>query len=615
MALAFFGKLDAAVLCAIEISKAIRAEKLCKIRMGINTGPVFVMNDINGKRNISGAGINRAERVMSCGDDGHILLADNVADSLRHLSWWSGKIHPIGECQVKDGWVRVWNLIDGAIGNPEVPKKARKRIRRRRWMIAADIAALVLVLSTAAAGGAFWLMRRGGDSSPRTGSPSIAVLRFTDATEQHNMAYLSDGLAEDLVSELTKAGLNVAGTRSSFQIKEGEKYPVIGQKLHVASVLEGSVWTQGSRLRVNTHLIKCADGYCQWTNTYERDTGDLWTVRDEIARAVTDELKVKLVGLKPARRPNPDAYNAFLQGQYLISQPSEKNLTKAVTSFQQAVKLDPGYAPAWLGLGDSYGRLADGGYAPLQETYGKAQQAVDRAIALDGDLGSAYAVRGWQKMMFGWDWHGADVSYHRALALDPNNVRAIEGAGALAKVLGRLDEAIALYRRVTSIDPLRAGGFCNFGLVLHFAGRNEEAEVALRKALELAPDLPLAHSYIARIKLAQSNLQEALAEAEKEQDTIFRPQVLALVHYALGNKQQSDANLNTLIAKFSKDAPDQIAEVYAFRREADLSFEWLERAYVARDPGLGEMKGDPLLKNLEKDPRFTAFLQKLHLPV
>ena len=484
-------------------------------------------------------------------------------------------------------------------------------------MLALDAAVLVIAMSTAAAGGAFWLMRKGTDSHPAADPPSIAVLRFKDESPEHNQAYLSDGLAEELVSELTKIhGLKVAGIMSSFQITQDEKdYHKIGQKLRVANILEGSVRTQGSRLRVNTHLIKCADGYCTWNSAFERETGDVWAVQDEIARAVTGELKVRLVGTKLARIPSPDTYNAYLQGRYFIGQRTEKALGKAVASFQQAIQLDPDYAPAWLGLGDSYGRLADGGYAPFNATYGKAQQAVDRAIALDVDLGEAYAVRGWQKMMHDWDWVGADVSYHRALALDPNNVRAIEGAGALAKVLGRLDEAIALYRRVTSIDPLQAGGFCNFGLVLHFAGRQEEAEMALRKGLELAPDLPLAHSYIARIKLVESKPQEALAEAEKEQDGIFRPQVLALVYHALGRKLESDANLATLIAKFAKDAPDQIAEVYAFRGETGLAFEWLDRAYVLRDPGLSEMKGDPLLRNLEHDPRFAVFLQKMHLPL
>src|ERR1700680_3797213 len=158
MALVFFNKLDAVVQCALEITKEVQAESLCKIRMGVHTGPVFVMEDINHKRNVSGAGINRAERVMSCGSEGHILLSDNVAESLRHLSVWRDKIYEVGDCQVKDGWIGIWNLVDGPIGNPAPPKKSKRFVHRRRLVMAGCGAALALALAVV---GAFRMGRSG----------------------------------------------------------------------------------------------------------------------------------------------------------------------------------------------------------------------------------------------------------------------------------------------------------------------------------------------------------------------------------------------------------------------------------------------------------------------
>ncbi|HEV2687039.1 MAG TPA: adenylate/guanylate cyclase domain-containing protein, partial [Bryobacteraceae bacterium] len=184
MALAFFNRLDAAVLCAVEITKAIQAESLCKIRMGVHTGPVFVEEDIRGQPNLNGAGINLAERVMSAGGDGHILVSETVAASLKQLGNWRGKIHEIGECQVKDGWIRVWNLVDGPIGNAATPKKAKALIMRRRWMLAGAFAALVLIVAAAAGSGALWFERTG--SKPPEDQASIAVIPFTDMSPQKN---------------------------------------------------------------------------------------------------------------------------------------------------------------------------------------------------------------------------------------------------------------------------------------------------------------------------------------------------------------------------------------------------------------------------------------------
>jgi len=618
MALAFFNKLDAAVLCAIETTKAIQAESLCKIRMGVHTGPVFVMDDINHKRNISGAGINRAERVMSCGEDGHILLSDNVAESLRHLSGWPDKIREVGDCQVKDGWIRVWNLVDGPVGNPALPRKSKRYVRRRQRMLAAGAAALVLLV-VASMFGPYRLGRIGKGSKAGQDEASIAVLPFSDISPERNQEYFSDGLAEELVNGLAKIpGLRVAGRTSSFQFKgKNEDCRVIGEKLNVANLLEGSVRKHDNDARITVQLIKAEDGFDLWSEEFDRKLDDIFAVQEEISRKVTAKLQVKLLADKAAvasaRSTNAQAYNAYLQGRYFYGRHNQETLEKAAGYFEQAIRLDRTFAPAWVGLGESRSDQAGAAYIPVEDGYRKAREAVERALALDANLGEAYAAMGWIKMLHDWDWAGADKSYQRALSLEPGNASVISRAGTLARFLGRLDEAIERYSRAVQIDALNSNAYGSYGIALHYAGQQEKAKEAFQKALELAPEMAVAHSYLGRVHLAESHPQEALAEMEQEKDPALRLCGLALAYHALGRKNESDANLADLIAKFQTDSPYQIAEVHAFRGGPDRAFEWLERAYAARDPGLSEVKVDPLLKSLGRDPRYVALVKKMRL--
>ena len=620
MALAFFTKLDAAVQCAIEITRAIQAESLCKIRMGVHTGPVFVMEDINNARNISGAGINRAERVMSCGGDGHILLSENAAESLRHLSAWRDKIHEVGECQIKDGWIRVWNLVDGPIGNPELPKKSSKYMRSRRLVMATGLVALGLML-VAAVAAAFWLGRGTHRATPGKDAPSIAVIPFSDMSPEKNQEYFSDGLAAELRDGLAKIpGLRVAARTSSLVFKNPTvDCRTIGETLHVATLLEGSVRIQRNRAKINVSLIKTEDGLDLWSETFDREMNDIFSVQEEIARAVTGALKVKLLGGKAApstQNTNAEAYNAYLHGKYFLGRSSREMLEKAVDYFEQSIELDPRYAPAWAGLGESRSTQAGKAYLPVEDGYRNAREAVQHALDLDPALGEAHAAMGSIKLIHKWDWAGADASYQRALKLDPGNIKAMRGAGAAARVLGRLDDALTCDRRAIEVDPLDSGAYRQAGTVLYYAGRYEDATTELKKALELAPEMDYAHAYLGQVYLAESRAQQALTEMEQEKHEAFRLCGMAAAYHALGRKKDSDGVLAELITKFraGNPWPYQIAEVLAFRGDTDQAFEWLERAYTVRDTGLLELKVDPLLKNLRTDPRYTNLLVKMQLP-
>lgn len=617
MALAFFNKLDAAIVCAIEISKSIQAESLCGIRMGVHTGPVFVMEDINQKRNLSGAGINRAERVMSCGEAGHILVSDQAAESLRHLSAWVGKIHEFGECQVKDGWLRVWNLVDGPIGNPALPKKSKRYLlRRRRFVFAAEA---LLVFAVAAALVFAFRMGRAKNSVPAEDVASIAVLPFSDLSPEKNQEYLSDGLAEELLTGLASTpGLRVAGRTSSFQFK-GKTLDcrTIGEKLNVATLLEGSVRKQGSRGRIAVQLIKTSDGFELWSEMYDREMNDIFALEEEIAHAVTGALKVRLLGgrtMPGLRSTNVEAYNAYLQGRFFYGRHNKEALEKANSYFEQSAKLDPRYAPAWAGLAESESLQAGAAYVPVEEGYRRARTAAEQALSLDPNFGEAHAAMGLIQMFHDWDWAGADRSYRRALELAAGNASVIRGAGSLARYLGHLDEAIGRYRQATQIDPLSSDAFGSFGVALHYAGREQEAIAAFHDALGLAPEMAIAHAMLAQVYLSQSQPQEALAETEKEKDPAYRLCGLALSYHALQRTKESDAAMAELTEKFQADSPYQIAEVFAFRGETNHALDWLEKAYKLRDPGMTDVKVDPLLKSLKGHPRYAALLERMHLP-
>ncbi|MBV9268804.1 MAG: tetratricopeptide repeat protein [Acidobacteriaceae bacterium] len=450
---------------------------------------------------------------------------------------------------------------------------------------------------------------------------SIAVLPFADMSPERNQHYLADGLAEEVRASLARIqSLRVAGRTSSSQFSGTENIESIRQKLRVATILEGSVRRQANRARITVQLINATDGFQMWSETFDRDISDIFAVEEEIARAVIRALELKLLAAASLatipKTNNIEAYNAYLNGKYFLEQGNdESNLQKGVDYLEKATALDPGYAPAWVWLGEARINQAGSAYIPAEQGYRQARNAIERGLTLNPNMGEAHGALAEIKMLHDWDWAGAEASYARALELEPGDPGVLRGAGSLARFLGRLDDAISLYRRSVEIDPLHANTYKNLGHILYYAGQQEEAEAALKRALEITPAIAYAHAFLCHIYLAQSKLQNALVEAGKEKNPIYRLQGLALVYDALGRKNESDVNLNALIACCQKVAPYQIAEVYAFRGEADQAFEWLERAYAGRDGGITEIKGDPLLSRVKGDPRYASLLRKMRLPV
>jgi serine/threonine protein kinase/Tfp pilus assembly protein PilF len=452
-----------------------------------------------------------------------------------------------------------------------------------------------------------------------TAKTAIAVLPFKNMSADKDQEYFSDGLTEELTDILAKnKNLRVISRTSAFSFKGKETdIKTIAQKLNVTHILEGSVRKAGNQLRVTAQLIEVATDSHLWSDSYDRQMENIFAVQDDIATSVANALKVTLEGTQSPKtqQKNPDAYNAYLQGRYFYDRRSKEDLEKAVDYYEQALRIDPNYARAWAGLSRVHARQADGGYVPVEESYSKAKKEAQKALDLDPNLADAYAAISWIKRNYDWDWTAADVASKRSLELEPTSVDAITNAALLDLSLGRFDEGIVHSRKAIELDPLSATAYNRLAFLNYYAGRISECETAFRKVMELNPQRPAVHYLLGLVYLEQSKSQEALAEIQKEPDPIWRGQGLAIVHYALGNKKESDVLLTEYIKENQFSSAFQIAELYAYRGETDNAFEWLERAYKQRDAGLSQMKSDPRLRNLWRDPRWNQFLKKMHLPL
>jgi TolB-like protein/Flp pilus assembly protein TadD len=456
------------------------------------------------------------------------------------------------------------------------------------------------------------------------GSISIAVLPFVDLSPDKNDEYFSDGLTDELINDLAKVqGFRVVSRTSAFQFKgKNEDLKKIGSTLGINYVLDGTVRKEGDRVRITAELAQVRDGFQLWSETYDRQVNELLAIQDEIAQAATATLQNKLLskdtvaaGPPERRSTNPAAYRAYLQAQYFHRRGQSKaDLDRALSFTDQAVLLDPQYAPAWALQAAVFNTMAGTGQISSIDGFRQARESAQRAIALDSHLAAGYLALGIVQIMSDWDWDAAEASLHKAAELEPGSAEVPRIQSYLARTLGNLDEAISLYRQAIASDPLRASSYDSLSFLLYCAGRYDEAESLLQKALALDPLATAVHSTHAEILLAKRQPQQALAEAEQEPSDWAKLSREALAYHDLGRHQDSDKALAMLIETHSTDATFQVAEVYAYRGEIDKAFEWLERSYEWRDPGLSELKIDPLLNNLRNDLRYSEYLKKMRLP-
>jgi TolB-like protein/predicted Zn-dependent protease len=482
---------------------------------------------------------------------------------------------------------------------------------------------LVLAIVAAVAIGAYFRPARSAANDSWSDNTSIAVLPFADMSPAKDQEYFSDGLAEQLINDLAKVpGLKVVGRSSAFQFEgKNEDLRSVGRKLGVANILEGSVRKEGSRVRITVALTKVDDGFQLWTETYDREINHIFAAQDEIARAVTGALQIKLLSpsspeLSPGSRSiNPEAYQAYLQGQYFIARgQDERDLDRALSYADQAIKLDANYASAWAQRSQVLETMARIGRSENAEGYRHARESAEKAIALDPTLATGYLAMAMVQMNHDWDWEGADTSLKRAGLLEPGSAEVLRSRAYLARELGRVDEAIQLYQQAIGLDPLKANFYLALGYELYVGARYGETQAMLQRAQDLNPQLSSLHLTRGQILLSEGRQREALAEMANDIGEWQKLSGESLAFYALGRREESDGTLQKLIATHQNDCAYQIAEVYAYRGEADKAFEWLDRAYRQRDPGTPELKSDPLMKSLRQDRRYSELLKKMSLP-
>jgi serine/threonine-protein kinase len=461
------------------------------------------------------------------------------------------------------------------------------------------------------------------------GIPSIAVLPFVNRGRGEEDEYFSDGLADEMLNVLTKIhGLRVAARTSAFQFKgRNEDIAAIGQRLNVATVLDGTVRRSGTRVRIAVQLVNVSDGYHLWSQMYDRKLEDIFAVQDDIAQSVVRELRATLAGdTDPSvgraakadvaaavrgRGASAEAHRLYLRGRHLGGLGSRESVAKGIECMQEALELDPGHALASAWLSRAYLHEVGRGGIPVAEGIANAREAAERALKLEPNLAEGHASLGAIRMRYDWDWEGAEASYRRALELSPGNADVVRSVGTLARNLGRQEEAISLHQRAVEQDPLNPTSYLSLGHTYRAALRFPEAAAAYRMALDLAPQRTTLHSHLGLALMEEGRNGEGLAEAELEPLYEVRLLTLAVIHFADNRRVQSDVALQEMIEKYPGYAAFQIAEVYAARREVDAAFEWLERAYVQRDTGLADVGSDPLLRSLHDDPRWEAFLVKM----
>ena len=497
----------------------------------------------------------------------------------------------------------------------EAVPKAQK-LRQRAAVVAAS--AVILV----GAGYMSWRYLQ-ATGPPKPNKIMLAVLPFQNLTGDPNKEYLADGLTEETISQLGRLNPERLGVISRTSVMgykhKDERLDQIGRDLSVQYVLENSLRESGDHMRLTAQLIQVKDQTHLWSQEYDYPAKDILNIEADVAEAFAREIQVRLpsqqqIELAQSHPVSPEAFDAYVQGYFFFERNTDKDTDMATKYYERATQLDPSYALAWAGLSRARKWQAVRGLIPKEEGYRVAREAVERALALNPNLAAAHAQMGRIKQQVDFDWTGADASFRRAAALEPGNPEAVRSAAALARMLGRFDEALQLSRQAVDLDPLNAHSWQSLGDTEYYAGRLDAAAADFQKAIELNPDVFPGSISLSRTYIIQGRAQDALSEIELVRYDDARASLYPIAYYALGRKKEADAALSELVAKYHASTPYQIAEVYAFRNQSDDAFEWLDRAYVQRDDDLFITKVDSLLKNLHRDPRYVAFLKKINLP-
>jgi len=561
---------------------------------------------------------NRAFIVPVCVDATPETSAD-TPESFQRVQWTR---LPAGE--TPPAFVeRVQRLLSGE------PPTATRRVpgatgRSRRVLL---VALAVVILGTAA----YLAIQKPWTSKPAAAAAfappphSVAVLPFVNMSGDKDQEYFSEGLTEELLNSLAEINeLQVAARTSAFSFEDkNTDLGTIARKLNVGAILKGSVRRSGNTIRITAQLINAVTGFHLWSKNYDRDLGDVLKLQTEIATAVAGALKVTLLGDEAAKialggTRNAAAFDAYLRASraFQSRNVNARDIPLAIAAYTEASRLDPTFALAFAGRSNAlttYAAEAATG-AAVRESFAKAESDARQAIALAPDLAQAHLEFAYALELGTLDFARANEEYERAVALAPGNALVLGLSGLFAAHMGHFDPGIAATRRAVVLDPLAYNSHVNLGQALYAARRYGEATTAFTDALSLNPDFKPPHALRGLAFYGLGDFESARASCEIMRDDWTSQQCLAVVYDKLGRHAEAEAELAQLQAGNGNDAAYQYAQIYAQWGDRPKALEWLETTMRLRDPGLRELKTDPLMDPLRKEPRFQAAMRELKFP-
>jgi adenylate cyclase len=443
---------------------------------------------------------------------------------------------------------------------------------------------------------------------------SIAVLPFVDMSPDGDQEYFGDGIAEELLNLLAKIPeLKVAARTSSFSFKgQEDDVATIGDKLHVANVLEGSIRKAGNKFRITAQLISAKDGYHLFSETYDRALVDIFAVQDEIAAAVVEQLEITLLHRESpqARRTEPEVLALYLQGRQYARLVTKEGFVQALEALEKAVEIDPDYAPAWAEIGSVYLTRAIQNDKP--ETFDLARETFEKTLSIDPSLAEAWAGLSVIYSLHEWNFTKADELIQKALSIDGRNAQVLRRAAVLKHFTGKAEEAAALYETALTYDPLSLALHVNLGLSNYYAGNYEQSLEYFDKALAMSPNYGQGKFYRGSASLALGDPETALSYFEDEAMLGRKLMGQSLAYWDMGRKEESTAVLDEFIRDHLSDGWGPfIAMVHAYRGETDQAFELLEQEYESHASMLLTVELQPLLVNLHADPRWDDLMKRI----
>jgi TolB-like protein/Tfp pilus assembly protein PilF/class 3 adenylate cyclase len=605
-ALAFRNSPEAPVLCAEEIAKTLKSHPEIRVRMGVHSGPVNEVTDLNEQANIAGAGINVAQRIMDCGDAGHILVSKHAAEDLEQYDQWHSYLHDLGECEGKHGErLRVVNFYNHDIGNPAVPEKFNRAAiaattasatkKRGPYFITALAIAVLIVLG---AGGVVLMTRtvhvtgRGVPASAIS-EKSIAVLPFQNLSDDKSNAYFTDGIQDEILTRLSKiAALKVISRTSTQKYKSTpDNLREVGQQLGVANLLEGSVQKIANAVHVNVQLIRAATDEHLWAESYNRKLDDVFGVEGEVASAIADQLNAQLSGAeqkavveKPTQ--NAAAYDAYLRG--LTIEHNNYNYdayVQADRNYQRAVELDPNFALAWARLAILRSFLNFNAIDLNTYTPDLVKQAADRAMALAPDAGESWIAQGSYRYRILRDFNSALAAYGEAQKRLPNSSLVYEYRGFVLRRLGRWQEAEASYKKAMELDPLDLQLLSAVGNEFYlYLRRFDDALASIDRALQVAPEAAGEHANKAVVLQAAGQIDKARQELALVPDDVLDDWVVAARVTQFMYERRFAEAINIVEQKINSLAANQPLDSFAkqFLVQMGQCQEWLGQLEAAR---------------------------------